>query len=300
MVITGPLPPADVVRRLGGTATLSQLLEHTTRYRVDHAVIAGDLWRPSRGHYVLPGLPSAVRAAARAHGVVSHTSAARRLGLPLLLRPRAVHVTVPHGARPPPSDKIVYHWRSLNADEIELGATTAVRTVLDCAAWLPFPEGLAATDAALRLGVVDAAVLAGAAGQLTGRGSRQARRVVAVATDLAESVLESALRAILLDAGISWLSCQLTIECADGSARVDLADEGRRLVIEADSYAHHGEDRAAFERDCRRYDELVRAGWTVLRFTWNQVLFDPGWVVAVVRDTLAAATRCTSSGILLA
>ena len=36
-------------------------------------------------------------------------------------------------------------------------------------------------------------------------------------------------------------------------------------------------------RDARRYDELVSGGFLVLRFTWEQILSDPAWVLAMVR-----------------
>jgi very-short-patch-repair endonuclease len=36
-------------------------------------------------------------------------------------------------------------------------------------------------------------------------------------------------------------------------------------------------------RDCERYDELVAAGWIVLRFTYEHVMFRAGWVVEMVR-----------------
>ncbi|WP_156911355.1 hypothetical protein [Arsenicicoccus bolidensis] len=32
------------------------------------------------------------------------------------------------------------------------------------------------------------------------------------------------------------------------------------------------------DRDCRRYDELVVWGWTVLRFSWEQVMIDRDFV----------------------
>jgi very-short-patch-repair endonuclease len=72
--------------------------------------------------------------------------------------------------------------------------------------------------------------------------------------------------------------------------RVDLGDDGRRIALEADSFAYHGTP-AALERDCRRYDELVRHGWLVLRFSWDQVMFDPTWVGATIRDTVALRDR---------
>jgi hypothetical protein len=71
------------------------------------------------------------------------------------------------------------------------------------------------------------------------------------------------------------------------SIRADLADRRRRIVVEADSFEWHG-NRAALRRDCRRYDELVRAGWVVLRFSWEDVMFDSSWVMAVIRDVVAA------------
>ena len=61
-------------------------------------------------------------------------------------------------------------------------------------------------------------------------------------------------------------------------AMVDLADEGRRLAVEADSFEHHG-NRRGFRKDVRRYSELVVFGWTVLRFTWEDVMLQPGYVL---------------------
>jgi very-short-patch-repair endonuclease len=55
------------------------------------------------------------------------------------------------------------------------------------------------------------------------------------------------------------------------------------LVLEADSFAYHG-SQAALERDCRRYAELSRNGWTVLRFAWEQVMFDEKWVEEIILD----------------
>jgi very-short-patch-repair endonuclease len=58
-------------------------------------------------------------------------------------------------------------------------------------------------------------------------------------------------------------------------------------VIEAEGFAYHGATPKAFNRDLRRYDELVRHGWRVLRFTWPQVQGRPQWVAEVVSATLA-------------
>ena len=98
--------------------------------------------------------------------------------------------------------------------------------------------------------------------------------------------MESALRAILLLAGLRGFELQVLIADDTFRARVDLAHRRLRVVLEADSFEHH-ESRAALVRDCRRYDELTVRGWRVLRFGWEQVMFQPEWVAA----TVAAAVR---------
>ena len=65
--------------------------------------------------------------------------------------------------------------------------------------------------------------------------------------------------------------------------RPDLVDEGRRLVLEADSYEFHG-SRKALLGDCERYNALTLHRWTVLRFGWEHVMFEPEYVLACLRD----------------
>ncbi|MET7281084.1 DUF559 domain-containing protein [Kribbella sp. NPDC005582] len=71
-----------------------------------------------------------------------------------------------------------------------------------------------------------------------------------------------------------------------GRVRVDLGNRRVRIAIEAEGYEFHGSP-AKFAADCRRYDDLVSAGWLVLRFTYQQVLGDPVWVVSSIRSALA-------------
>ena len=70
---------------------------------------------------------------------------------------------------------------------------------------------------------------------------------------------------------------QVQVTASGLFAMVDLADEGRRLVVEAESFEFHA-TRRGFRKDVRRYSELVVFGWTVLRFTWEDVMFQPGYV----------------------
>ena len=70
-------------------------------------------------------------------------------------------------------------------------------------------------------------------------------------------------------------------------ARADLAYPEARLLIELDGWSAHG-TRAAFHADRRRQNSMVMAGWTLLRFTWADVVESPAAVVAALHGALAA------------
>jgi len=74
---------------------------------------------------------------------------------------------------------------------------------------------------------------------------------------------------------------------------IDVAFRKQKLAVEIDGYATHG-DRDAFEHDRQRQNDLVAAGWTVLRFTWA-MLNNPEQVVGLVRTTLRRLDRTGQS-----
>jgi very-short-patch-repair endonuclease len=178
------------------------------------------------------------------------------------------------------------HWADLDENEVDGLVTTPLRTVVDCFRTMPFADALAVADSALRRELIDADRLAAEAARLVGPGAPAARHVAALADGKAANPFESALRAIVLDAGLSDFVPQLKVSGRGFSAYVDLGDKRRRIALEADSFEWHGQ-RSALDRDCRRYDELVRRGWLVLRFSWEQVMFDRAWVAEVVADAVA-------------
>lgn len=177
------------------------------------------------------------------------------------------------------------HWANLEPGDFVYGVTTAIRTVVDCARTLPFGEALVIADSALLRGMVTRVELRMAAAAVVGPGRSAAVRVAEAADRRAESPLESLVRAMTIEAGMHAVP-QASITDEGFFARVDLADLEHGVVVEADSYLHHG-TREGFERDCARYDDLVIRGWLVVRFTWRQVMNDPEWVKA----TLIAAMR---------
>lgn len=274
---------------LGGTATTAELAT-VGRRAVAGAVRRGEVLRLARGVYGLPQAPSALQAAAALRGVVSHASAAQLHFLGTVHPPAVAHVTLPRGARRAAPAGVVLHWPRLAPTDVRGGVTTPVRTVLDCARTLPFREALAVADSALRREAVSRRALRAAADGARGRGRSAALRVARYADGRAANPFESALRGTLIDGGLASFEPQVRLRGRGTSVRVDLADRRRRIVLEADSFTWHG-SREALARDCRRYDELVAGGWLVLRFAWEQVMFDEAWVLRTVGDVCRLRDR---------
>lgn len=269
---------AEALGFLGGTAEAKQLLELTTQWSLRSAETRGEVLRVAHGVYALPGILPEKVAAARAHGVISHQSAAAYWLMESISAPAKIHVTVPRNSRPATRKGLVLHYADLDDERV----TSPLRTVLDCAVSLPFHEALAIADSACRRGLLEENQVLAAAQRSRGRGRQLKLRVANHVDARAANPFESGLRAILIEAGISGFQPQLFVP--ETGARVDLGDSARRMALEADSFTHHG-TRKALETDCRRYDELIRHDWLVLRFAWEHVMFDRSWVAETVVAT---------------
>ena len=68
---------------------------------------------------------------------------------------------------------------------------------------------------------------------------------------------------------------------------VDFVWPKERLVIEVDGFQFHGH-RVAFERDRRKDQVLLTAGYRVVRVTWRQLVDEPLTVLAVIAAALAS------------
>jgi very-short-patch-repair endonuclease len=275
--------PADALAHLGGAAERKELLRLTSPKQLRTAVARGQVLRLARGRYGLAAAPQGRAAAARLSAVASHLTASVGHGWEVARPPRAPQLLVTRKRRLAPHQRVgveIRH-RDLEDHEVHGWLTSPHRTVIDCARDLPFPHALAVADSALRHGDVDAAELLKRARALQSTGRRQAIRVVEAATPLAANPLESVLRALALEVPGLAVQPQVLIEDRGFRGRPDLVDQERRIVIEADSFEFHGH-RAALARDCVRYTGLAIRGWTVLRFSWEDVMLEPDYVRQVL------------------
>lgn len=278
----------EALKRLGGVADTATLVRASSRRKVRTAVSAGEIIRDARGHYALPTAEVARREAARLSGVVSHPSAAARWGWTMKLPPPLPSVTVPRNRNVAPERRegVVLHWAPLSETERREGVTGRVRTVIDCAKVMPFDEALAIADSALRYDEVSSRELVSLAERVPTTGRAQCLRVAREADGRAHNPFESVLRAISLEVPGLRLEPQEVLVFGGKRMQPDLLDRNRRLVVEADSFGFHS-DRAALKRDCERYNLLARHERTVLRFTWEHVMYAPEYVAEVLSDVVA-------------
>lgn len=277
----------DVVGALGmfgGAARWSRLRDYGVPERALRASVAtGRVLAVGCGGYALPDTDPALVEAVRLRGVASHASAARLHGLDLWRPVDGIDVTVRPGSRPAET-KARVHRADLGPDDLDfrLPITSVFRTVLDCGRTLPLPDAVIVLDSALRGGRVKMAALRAAAKAARGHGAVALRRAVAHADELSGSALESKLRPLLslLDAD---LQSQVKIPGV-GPGPVDFVLDGW-LVVEGDGFEFHSK-RADYRNDRERGNALAVGGYTLLRFTWEDVALRPGWVLAQVQLAL--------------
>lgn len=257
------------------------------------AVAGGTVIRVARGAYragPVGGLADLVAAARGMRGVVSGDSAALVHGWPISHTPTVHSITVPRNRGQVCAPGVRVSRRDLAASEFHeidgVLVTSALRTVLDCARRLPLAQAVAIADSALRAGL-DVAELRSGAASAGGKGAAKVRRVAALADPRAGSVLESVLRVLLTLGGLPPSHTQFAVRDAWGNliALVDFGYRVQRLLVEADGFEFHRE-RQDYRSDRRKANALLVGGWMLLRFSWEDVMGSPDYVVETVRTAL--------------
>jgi very-short-patch-repair endonuclease len=113
--------------------------------------------------------------------------------------------------------------------------------------------------------------------------------VLRTLTDGAEAESERRLHRLLRAHGITgWTANYPVLVGGALVARLDIAFVVHRIAIEVEGFAYH-RDGDRFQRDRTRQNALVNLGWTVLRFTWQDITARPGLLIATVRSALSRA-----------
>ena len=276
-----------MIRRMGGLATRGRLISATSRAQVDAALRAEALVRSSHGRYALPDVDAAAAAAHRVNGHLALTSAALHHGWEVKSVPTHPHVAFPRNRNVPRAwrTEVIVHRADLGPDDVSGVATSRELTLLQCLRSLPDDEALVIADSALRHGEV--ATLRRVIAQVQGAGSAKVRRIARAADARAANPFESVTRAICLQVPGLDVTPQAVLSTDHYWACPDLVDLERRLVVECDSYEWHG-NRKGFLKDVRRYTLLAADKWTVLRFTWDDVMLRPAWTREVLCRAIGA------------
>lgn len=152
------------------------------------------------------------------------------------------------------------------------------------------PDGQDVVDRALQRHV-SVAALARTMERFSGAaGAAAARRSVELARSGAVSPPERELAAALRKAGLTEIVAGVKVEIDGQLMWLDFAAVRVRLAIEVDGVAPHS-DPSRFHSDRQRQNRLVRAGWTVLRYTPWQLRTGMDQAVGEIAQTLADCVR---------
>jgi very-short-patch-repair endonuclease len=288
----------DIARRQGGIVRRSQLVAlGLTRQRIDHLVHCRLLLTTSRrGTYRAAGAPAspaseAWLAALGSGAVLSYLSAAAWWGLPVEQDGR-IHITRQDRQRLLTHKLIRVHRTLLVPEAVTtrfgLRVTTRTETLLDCLGWLPLWTARNLLDRAFQQSWLSPRDIERRLTEQPGRwGDRQLARLARECRPGVEAESERRLQRLLEQAGIVGWQANSSMVVGGRRIRPDIAFADAQLAVEVDGWAYHRtkeQRQADLERDAR----LVSAGWRVLRFSWDDVVDRPDYVLDTIRTVLAA------------
>ena len=202
---------------------------------------------------------------------ISCVSAAQMYELPILMeeRPQKTHLSVSYNRGMHPSklrrfDDVCVHREQFLSDEERRTHVASIGTVLErVLVCMPLKVSLPMLDAARNRGLYDVSTLT-----IPPTGSRlpHLREALSLSSDRARSILETVARLQLIDMGLTpqvgvWI---------EGVGEVDMIILDF-IVIEVDGWAFHS-SKEQREKDLKRDRELLRRGFVVLRFTYDDVI----------------------------
>jgi hypothetical protein len=270
-----------------------------------HRAEVGRLHRVHRGVYAVGhrslGQAEALKAALLAcdeGSVISHGTAAAFLGLRDYW-PRLIDVTVPCQTGRKISGIYCRRCRYPSSGEIEVRAgviiSTPARTLIDLAGIIDSPSLGRLVERAAVLKLLDLDSINRSLHNAQGRpGLKTLRRILApwytddgTVPDV-RSDFEALVLPRLIAMGLPRPTCNKALRVDGENLIVDFLWEDRRVVVETDGAASH-QTPVAFQRDRKRDQILVAAGYRVARATWDQITHELDSVVTRISRTLSLA-----------
>lgn len=228
--------------------------------------------------------------------IFSHTTALMIYGCPIFSS-SDLHVSVPSTSWAPSCKGVVGH--RYKTQLVEVGVFNGLPVVaphtalLQSALFLPLKELVVAIDHLVCPSYGDSGALVEPQAlqqycvSTSTRGVRRAREAIGLSRVGAESRMETLLRLILAKHGLSDLF-ELQVEVHDRRGfigRFDLVCRELKLILEYDGEQHRTE-RQQYIKDLLRLERVRDAGWRVLRFHYEQVLWEPDLIVQKVRAAM--------------
>jgi very-short-patch-repair endonuclease len=206
---------------------------------------------------------------------------------------------VQRGRLPRPRGVVLHRSTDLRPSDITIHAgipvTNPLRTILDLGAVVPPWAVEGALDAALAKRLVSLKglqVLLDCVGRKGRRGAGVLRKLLEERCGLVpDSVLEGQMHRICRRHGLPLPRFQYVVRRGERFlAKVDFAYPELKLAIEIDGYGPHS-SLEAFQHDRRRQNDLVEEGWTILRFTWDDLMNHPELVASRLLRLLGTLAR---------
>jgi very-short-patch-repair endonuclease len=225
--------------------------------------------------------------------VLSHRSAAALWGLREDSRSR-IDVTAPGRRGRIPAGIDAHRHGSLRpADRTSVDGipcTSVSRTLLDLAAVVPYRDLRYAVKQAEVERRFDLSEMNELLGRSRGRRGIARLRTAIALHDSREQLTRRDLEARFFDMcrrfDLSLPEVNGHLVVNGSSMMPDFLWREAGLIVEADSRKFHG-TLTAFEEDRRRDQLLTAAGWTVIRCTWRQVLYEPERLARTIRTLLS-------------
>ncbi|QEO09852.1 endonuclease domain-containing protein [Protaetiibacter larvae] len=274
------------IRRRGGLAATHELhRDGFGREVLRRATRTGEIRRIRQGWYILPDTPSAVADCLRVGGRATCITLIEHLGLWVHAHVREVHVAVrPHACqlrdprdyrRRGPQPDAVVHWTDADVDAVADGSRMLVslpQALRELALCCGAEAAFVAAESAMAAGMLRAEEWSSVCDTLPAGFAVRLRPAGPRSGSITEAVFH--FRSPMFGVRVRQ---QVQI----GPDRVDNL-LGDRLIIELDSREFHER-----ERDYARDARLNARGFRILRFSYQQIMFDWPQVEAAIRAAIA-------------